>query len=763
MSPVEMEAYKACTLLDTQSASLAHDLLTRSDPLLQTYTRSLATARLMPQHLPLLPRGQGSQSWSVAEHLWHISQLTSVPMSLTCLCRRISHLTYLFTQEKGSHDTVSDAIAAASPPTPEYWDVSGYVHGYHNLVDAPPHLVDYDRKIPLFTLSKFPLATWASYFRDQCGECARFYTQAGSIEAGLTSNHTNICTHADILCWLAGGWRLPFISEPPPGRLRNHDSLLWSPASMAPEVVRMREWGVLTPGEPHLVHPCMAVVRDGDLANALRLLRGMGRRCEYSHKRDIDKINEHIARVLADPPPDHPDSVALLKKVKVRMCVNASPLLNPHLAHWPFSYCSVNDAIELIQEGSYMAKIDLEKFFNQLLLHVADWKYLGVNLHDLDMAISELQGWQDQGVDVKQSIDLLSCYAQFGVASFPALANALMAATSSILRHMGIPNVFLTDDVFLCAPTREACQRNLDKAVEVMLQLGWRLQMDKVTPPAQQMVFLGIEIDTIRCRLSLPEAKLMQYLQSILNAVRLPTSIMACQGRQTHSTLSPWVMCAQLEDHANGCLRYKDLESLIGKLNWIAEVLIAGRARVRRLSSCLWMGKSHRRNYSMANLSAGALEDLKWWSALLSDPDTVKIWVPFFTQTPPVFASTFSDAAGDVGYSLIINQTVYQGLWAEGVPDSSGFKELMPLLLAVQQLGEEARGRIVLLTTDNVGNVYAINKGSCKSDLSYSLLARIFEIAAKKQIYLVADWVPRDFNNFSDAVSRYPWVCHNTP
>lgn len=506
-------------MLDTQSATLAADLLQRSDPLIREHTRSLATANMMPQHLPLLPRGQGSTSWSVAEHLWSVTDKAPVPMSLSGLCRRVCQLTHLFTQERGSHASVSEAAAAAPPHKPEFWDAQGYVHGYHHIIDAPPYMVDYDRKIPLFTLSKFPLQTWASYFQGQCAECARFYSKAGSIQAGLTLNHTNICTHADILCWLAGGWRLPFNSMPPPGRIPNHDSLLWSPASMAPEVKRMKDWGVLMPGDPHLVHPCMAVVRDGELATALRLLRSMGRRCEYSHKRDIDKINAHIDSVLANPPPDHPDSVALLKKVKIRMCVDSSRLLNSHLTHWPFSYCTINDAIALIGEGWYMAKIDLEKFFNQLLLHINDWQYIGVNLHDLEVAIQELEGWQAQGLNVKESIDLLSCYAQFGVASFPALANALMAATSEILRYLGVPNTFLTDDVFICGPTREACQKNLDKAVQVMTQLGWRLQMDKVTPPAQQMVFLGIEIDSIRCQLSLPEEKLMQYLQSVLNAV----------------------------------------------------------------------------------------------------------------------------------------------------------------------------------------------------------------------------------------------------
>ena len=120
----------------------------------------------------------------------------------------------------------------------------------------------------------------------------------------------------------------------------------------------------------------MSVIRDGELAEALRLLRGMGRRCPYSHKRDVDHVNTHIAEVLANPPPHHPDLVALLNRVKIRFCLDTSKLLNPHLAHWPFSYCSVSDAVALLREGWWMARIDLEKYFNQILLHVLDWKYL---------------------------------------------------------------------------------------------------------------------------------------------------------------------------------------------------------------------------------------------------------------------------------------------------------------------------------------------------------------------------------------------------
>ena len=142
-------------------------------------------------------------------------------------------------------------------------------------------------------------------------------------------------------------------------------------------------------------------------------------------------------------------------------------------------------------------------------------------------------------------------------------------------------------------------------------------------------------------------------------------------------------------------------------------------------------------------------------------PGASTLWVPFWVDQPPIFCSTFSDAAGDVGYSLVLQDKVYQGLFSDdAVRRSSRYKELLPLLLAIQQLGPEAQGRVVIMTTDNVGNVFAINKGTCHSEASYDLLFRILEIAAEKQIYLVADWVPRELNEFADAVSRYP-IAHS--
>ena len=69
----------------------------------------------------------------------------------------------------------------------------------------------------------------------------------------------------------------------------------------------------------------------------------------------------------------------------------------------------------------------------------------------------------------------------------------------------------------------------------------------------------------------------------------------------------------------------------------------------------------------------------------------------------------------------------------------------------------EASGHIVVINTDNLSNVHAINKGSCKSPDFYELLFTITELAAERQLYLIANWLTRERNEFCDGISRHPW------
>lgn len=82
----------------------------------------------------------------------------------------------------------------------------------------------------------------------------------------------------------------------------------------------------------------------------------------------------------------------------------------------------------------------------------------------------------------------------------------------------------------------------------------------------------------------------------------------------------------------------------------------------------------------------------------------------------------------------------------------------MPILLAIEMLPQEANGHIVVIDTDNLSNVYATNKGSCKSPDVYELLFTITELAAEHNLCLIANWVPKERNTFCGGISRHPWA-----
>ena len=104
---------------------------------------------------------------------------------------------------------------------------------------------------------------------------------------------------------------------------------------------------------------------------------------------------------------------------------------------------------------------------------------------------------------------------------------------------------------------------------------------------------------------------------------------------------------------------------------------------------------------------------------------------------------------------MIYHDTVYHGSWSEWtIQHSSGFKELLPILFALDLLGPSLANHVVVFTTDNLGNAFALNKGSSRSPDSFQLIFRIFEIAAQHNIYVVADWIPREWNVFADYVTK---------
>jgi hypothetical protein len=247
--------------------------------------------------------------------------------------------------------------------------------------------------------------------------------------------------------------------------------------------------------------------------------------------------------------------------------------------------------------------------------------------------------------------------------------------------------------------------------------------------PARVLSFLGIEVDRVRQRLRLPDEKVRHYLSVVRGLLRqqsVPKRVM---------------------------------ESLEGRLLWATVVIIGGRVRVARFRLARRMGRGRQ-----VRIAGSVLEDLLWWQATLERGLRCRdgCWAPFWLEGLPAPTQVFSDSSGeeDMGFGLAVGDRLYQGLWQEtGEAHSSAFRELVPVLLAMELRAAARRpppSPVMLFTTDNASVAIAINKGTCKDARSdaYPLLRQIFDLAARLQVFLLADWVPRDFNTAMDDVSK---------
>jgi hypothetical protein len=193
-------------------------------------------------------------------------------------------------------------------------------------------------------------------------------------------------------------------------------------------------------------------------------------------------------------------------------------------------------------------------------------------------------------------------------------------------------------------------------------------------------------------------------------------------------------------------------------LEWCAQLFTLGRIYLRRLWWCL---PTNAHNSQRLRLSREAKQDLQWWltqleAELASKP--LGISSPIWNQVPPSRCRIFSDAgAPDKGFAVLIEGCMYQGRWNPGAADkSSAWRELVPVLFTVRKLKQLGlSSRIVVITTDNTGNVFSLNRGTCKAPDSFPILKRVCQEAHEANLLLLGDWVPRLSNILCDYFSKH--------
>ena len=245
---------------------------------------------------------------------------------------------------------------------------------------------------------------------------------------------------------------------------------------------------------------------------------------------------------------------------------------------------------------------------------------------------------------------------------------------------------------------------------------------DKREGPTTCLIFLGVELDTVKLELRLPTEKL----------TRLKT------------ILKKWV-------RLQSC-RKRELQSLIGLLHDASIVITPGRTFLRRLID-LVKSAHHRPSSGFIRLNLDARSDILWWHTFIEDWNGLSMMQHSQRQHADIILT--SDASGSWGCGAYYGVHWLQYPWSPLTRDFNiTAKELLPIVLAAAVWGRDWEHRSVLCRCDNEAVVHIINTGTSKDPIAMGLMRCLYFIAAKFKLLISASHLAGNLNTHADALSR---------
>ncbi|CAG2189540.1 unnamed protein product [Mytilus edulis] len=285
-----------------------------------------------------------------------------------------------------------------------------------------------------------------------------------------------------------------------------------------------------------------------------------------------------------------------------------------------------------------MARADVENAFRLLPINPEDYHFLGFT-------------WNG-----KFYYD--TCLPM-GLSSSCQLFEKFSTALHWILTSsFGISNVshLLDDFVFVSKASSKACDHALHSFLKLCKTIGVPIKHEKTRFPTTVLTIYGIEIDSNEMIARLPSDKI-EKIYDMLVSVKRRRSV----------TL-------------------RDLQSLIGLLNFACSVIIPGRAFLRRLIN-LTLG--HTNPQFRITLNAEARADLRAWFEFIEHFNG-KLCFLFDNWVSSDTLRLYSDAAGvHGGFAAVFGNDWFTGSWPPEIePEHITVKELFPIVLAVEIWGK---------------------------------------------------------------------------
>ncbi|WAR22977.1 LOW QUALITY PROTEIN: hypothetical protein MAR_036646, partial [Mya arenaria] len=272
--------------------------------------------------------------------------------------------------------------------------------------------------------------------------------------------------------------------------------------------------------------------------------------------------------------------------------------------------------------------------------------------------------------------------------------------------------------IFVGQAGSNTCFNSLQRFLDFAKTIGLPIKSSKTVFPNTQVEVHGILVDTNSLTASLPPDK-VQLLRTLLEVLKNVT--------------------------------LKQLQSLLGHLNFACKVIKPGRCFLRRLYD-LTTGCAKPNHHIRLTSETKAVIAL--WHTFLNDYNgcTLLTGDRFTTSTTLKF---FTDAAGSKGFACTHGSSWTFGIFPQKVKQHHiSILELYPIALAVTMFGHLWQNINICFICDNMAVVYCLNKQSSKDKTMMKLIRNIVLSALENNFCFQAKHISTKKNTICDLLSR---------
>ena len=369
------------------------------------------------------------------------------------------------------------------------------------------------------------------------------------------------------------------------------------------------------------------------------------------------------------------------------------------------------DAItELVRHegrGSFLFKIDIQSAFRLMPIHPDDFPLLGM---------SHLKKYYvDKCLPFGLSV---SCKVFEKFSTFLEWALKQYTNSDQIIHYL--------DDFGACNRDKRDANVMLANAIELFTSMGVPIAHDKIEGPATCITFLGLEVDSESMSVRIPGDKLFELRRLVSQTI----------GRLGQK------------------ITLREIQSLLGKLNFACRAVVPGRAFCRRLIDAT---KGLSRPYHRRRVTEAMVEDLLVWKTFLESFNGRSFMMD---NVDRVVLDLFTDAAAARGFGAYFEGHWAQGPWPEELhrtvaKNDITFKELFPIALSVLLWGEQWSNKKIMFHCDNAAVVTIINNQTSKSEATMHLVRLLVAECLYYNISFRSEHIPGLDNSIADAISRF--------